>query len=61
MTRFEALCVALELAITAPSEALSQEVLGIAEVIARDMTAEAIERAKQKVVKRLWVEKESDE
>ena len=40
--------MALELAITAPTEALSQEVLGIAEVIARDMTAEAIERAKQK-------------
>jgi hypothetical protein len=57
MTRFEALCMALELAITAPTEGLSQEVLGIAEVIARDMTAEAIERAKQKVVKRLWVEK----
>jgi hypothetical protein len=54
MTRFEPLCRALELAITAPSEALSQEALGIAEVIARDMTAEAIERAKQKVVKRLY-------
>jgi len=54
MTRFEALCRALELAITAPTEALSQEVLGIAEVIARDMTPEAIERAKQKVVKRLY-------
>ena len=46
--------MALELAITAPTEALSQEVLGIAEVIARDMTAEAIECAKQKVVKRLY-------
>jgi hypothetical protein len=53
MTRFEAFCMALELAITAPSEALSQEVLGIAEVIASDMTAEEIERAKRKVVKRL--------
>lgn len=54
MTRFEALCRALELAITAPSEALSQEVLGIAEVIASDMTDEAIERAKYQVVKRLY-------
>ena len=52
MTRFEAFCMALELAITAPSEALSQEVLGIAEVIASDMTSEEIERAKRKVVKR---------
>ena len=54
MTRFEAFCMALELAITAPSEALSQEVLGIAEVIASDMTAEAIECAQYKVVKRLY-------
>ena len=52
MTRFEAFCMALELAITAPSEALSPEVLGIAEVIASDMTSEEIERAKRKVVKR---------
>ena len=54
MTRFEAFCMALELAITAPSEALSQEVLGIAEVIARDMTAEEIECAQYRVVKRLY-------
>jgi hypothetical protein len=42
MTRFEALCMALELAITTPTEGLSQEVLGIAEVIARDMTKDQV-------------------
>lgn len=53
MTRFEAFCMALELAITEPTEGLCHELLGIAKVLARDMSSEEIARANRKVVKRL--------
>lgn len=53
MTRFEAFFMALELAITAPTEGLCHELLGIAKVLARDMSSEEIECAQYKVVKRL--------
>lgn len=54
MTRFEAFFMALELAITAPTEGLCHELLGIAKVLARDMSSEEIECAQYKVVKRLF-------
>jgi hypothetical protein len=53
MTQFEALCSALELAITAPTDKKSRECVAFCEAIAIGMTEAEVERAKRLVIKRL--------
>jgi hypothetical protein len=53
MSQFEALCMALELAITAPTEKKSQQCVEMAEKVAIGMNEKEVERAKRLVVKRL--------
>ena len=53
MTQFEALCSALTLAITAPTDKKSRECVAMAERVALGMTEQEVERAKRTVIKRL--------
>ncbi len=53
ITQFEALCAALELAITAPTDKKSRECVKMAETVAQGMTESEVERAKRTVTKRL--------
>ena len=56
MTQFEALCSALTLAITAPTDKKSRECVVMAEKVAQGMTESEVERAKRTVMKRLNAE-----
>lgn len=53
MSQFEALCSALELAITAPTEKKSRQCVEMAEKVAVGMNEKEVERAKRLVIKRL--------
>ena len=53
LSQFEALCSALTLAITAPTDKKSREYVAMAEKVAQGMTESEVERAKRTVTKRL--------
>lgn len=53
LSQFEALCSALTLAITAPTDKKSRECVAMAEKVAQGMTESEVERAKRLVIKRL--------
>lgn len=57
ISQFDALCVALQLAITAPTDKKSQQCAQTAQKIACGMNQKEVKRAKRLVVKRLKGEK----